>query len=163
MGILSEHGEKMVDCREMVDKVKHEASIESLADKNVHVELPKIVLDKDGKVCDVCTDLQAEFAKNPGGLPPTRAGLIIAGIVGGAGIAITTICVPFVLPALRAVCLPYVPATTTQLGNVTKEWLFGSWGGAEQVAGVLLQVECLEIWYEGAGHLCQAGPVEVRH
>ena len=110
----------MVDCREMVDKVKHEASIESLADKNVHVELPKIVLDKDGKVCDVCTDLQAEFAKNPGGLPPKRAGLIIAGIVGGAGIAITTICVPFVLPALRAVCLPYVHATTTQLGNVSK-------------------------------------------
>ena len=27
---------------------------------------------------------------------------------------------PFVLPALRAVCLPYVPATTTQLANVSK-------------------------------------------
>merc|ERR1712112_669328 len=29
-----------------------------------------------------------------------------------------TICVPFVLPALRRVCLPFVPATNTQLANV---------------------------------------------
>ena len=63
---------------------------------------------------------KAEVAKNPGGVPPRNAGLILAGVVGGAGLAITTICVPFVVPALRAVCLPYVPATTTQLANVSK-------------------------------------------
>ena len=30
-------------------------------------------------------------------------------VVGGLGLAITSICVPFVVPALRKVCLPYVP------------------------------------------------------
>ena len=46
-------------------------------------------------------DLQTEFAGNPKGLPPKRAGLIIASVVGGLGVAITSICVPFVVPALR--------------------------------------------------------------
>ena len=112
----------MLECREIVDTVKQEAALDSLGDKTAKMEIPKnnIVLDKDGKVCDVCTDMQAEFAKNPGGLPPKRAGLIIAGLVGGAGLAITSICVPFVLPALRKVCLPYVPATTIQLANVSR-------------------------------------------
>ena len=107
----------MIECREIVDTVKEEAA---LGDKTVAADTPNIVLDKDGNVCNVCTDMQAEFAKNPGGHPAKRAGLIIAGCIGGAGLAITTICVPFVLPALRAVCLPYVPATTTQLANVSK-------------------------------------------
>merc|ERR1719376_525316 len=102
----------MIECREIVDTVKLDAA---LANKNSN-----IVLDKDGKVCDVCTELQAEFAKNPGGVPPKNAGLILAGLIGGAGIAIPTICVPFVVPALRAVCLPFVPATTTQLANISK-------------------------------------------
>merc|ERR1719318_565190 len=96
----------MIECREIVDQVKNDAAIANTSEKD--------------KVCDVCKELEAEFAKNPGGLPPKNVGLILAGIVGGAGIAITSICVPFVLPALRAVCLPYVPATTTQLANVSK-------------------------------------------
>merc|ERR1712156_302032 len=100
----------MIECREIVDSVKNEKSI----------DIPNVVLDKDGNVCNICTELQAEFSKNPGGLPPKRAGLIIAGIIGGAGLAISTICVPFVLPAFRKVCLPFVPATTTQLANVNK-------------------------------------------
>ena len=33
-------------------------------------------------------------------------------------IALSAICLPFVTPALRRVCLPYVPATTTQLENI---------------------------------------------
>jgi len=112
----------MIECREIVDSVK--ADIEK-EDKVKMSEViannssgANIVYDKDGNICQDCTDLQAEFAKNPGGLPPKRAGLIIASIVGGVGIAITTICVPFVLPALRRVCLPFVPATNTQLANV---------------------------------------------
>jgi len=107
----------MIECREVVDTVKQDAAL-----ANTSTDIPKniVVLDKDGKVCDVCTELQAEFAKNPGGVPPRNAGLVLAGLVGGAGLAITTICVPFVVPALRAVCLPYVPATTAQLANVSK-------------------------------------------
>jgi len=45
-------------------------------------------------------------------------GLVICGLIGGSGIALTIIAAPFVLPALRKVCLPYVPATTEQVSNV---------------------------------------------
>ena len=84
-----------MECREIVDQVK-----------------------RDTIVCQECNELQLEFAKNPGGLPPRRGGLIIACVVGGAALGITSVCVPFVLPALRKVCLPYVPATPAQLRNV---------------------------------------------
>ena len=89
-----------MECREVVDQVRRESS--------------------EAAECQVCTELQAEFAKNPGGLPMRRAGLVGAGLVGGAALAITTICVPFVLPALRRVCLPFVPATTAQLEHVSR-------------------------------------------
>ena len=124
----------MIECREIVDSVKADISSASpginmvtsdMGDKGTDV---KIVLDKDGNICRECTDLQvshwsmtndmkntcgqykfslfqAEFAKNPGGVPPKRAGLIIASVVGGLGLAITSVCVPFVLPALRCVTL----------------------------------------------------------
>jgi hypothetical protein len=49
----------------------------------------------------VCSELQEEFKKNPGGLPPKRKGLIVAAIIGGSAVAISAICVPFVTPALR--------------------------------------------------------------
>jgi len=107
----------MMECREIVDSVKADDIIAKKL-QNQELKLDQVVIDKDGKICHDCTDLQAEFAKNPGGLPPKRAGLIIASIVGGVGIAITTICVPFVLPALRRVCLPFVPATNIQVANV---------------------------------------------
>ena len=41
-------------------------------------------------------------------------------VPGGSAIALSLICLPFVTPALRKVCLPYVPATTTQVENVMK-------------------------------------------
>lgn len=37
---------------------------------------------------------------------------------GGAAVALTIVCAPFVSPALRRICLPYVPATTSQIENV---------------------------------------------
>ena len=49
----------MIECREIVDTVKQEAA---LSDKTVATGTPNIVLDKHGKVCNVCTDMQAEFA-----------------------------------------------------------------------------------------------------
>merc|ERR1719411_387031 len=96
-----------MECRELVDQVKSDVTMLKIAET-----------DKAGSECQEGSQLQAEFAKNPGGLPPRRGGLIIASIVGGAGLAITTVCVPFVLPALRRVCLPFVPATSSQLSNV---------------------------------------------
>ncbi|KAE8748751.1 hypothetical protein FOCC_FOCC004554 [Frankliniella occidentalis] len=47
-------------------------------------------------------------------------GMVVAGITGGAALALSVICLPFVSPALRRICLPYVPATTSQVDNVLK-------------------------------------------
>jgi len=39
-------------------------------------------------------------------------------ILGGISVALSIICYPFISPALRKVCLPYVPATNLQIQNV---------------------------------------------
>lgn len=39
---------------------------------------------------------------------------------GGAAIGLSFICAPFVAPAFRKYCLPYVPATDNQLKNVVR-------------------------------------------
>ncbi|XP_014210437.1 protein FAM173B [Copidosoma floridanum] len=44
--------------------------------------------------------------------------LVLAGITGGIGLAITAVCIPFVAPGFRRICLPYVPATTEQVKNI---------------------------------------------
>lgn len=48
----------------------------------------------------------------------TRTGKILLGITGASFVGICAVTMPFVLPAARRVCLPYVPATTTQVRNV---------------------------------------------
>ncbi|XP_075927781.1 ATP synthase subunit C lysine N-methyltransferase isoform X2 [Petromyzon marinus] len=55
----------------------------------------------------------------PGSARP-RWGLALAGVTGGAMLAVYALCLPFVLPALRRVCLPFVPATDAQLGNILR-------------------------------------------
>lgn len=52
----------------------------------------------------------------------SKLGLIVAGAIGVAGILITAIATPFVLPAFRKHCLPYVPATDLQLSNLFKSF-----------------------------------------
>lgn len=49
-----------------------------------------------------------------------RLGLIVAGTFGAFGLALVAITTPFLLPALRKHCLPYVPATNNQLINLQK-------------------------------------------
>ena len=101
------------------------------------------VVDSKAAVCHECESLEHEFAKNPGGKPPKNRGLIfvaIAGtkslsflsivlaamtklffsLAGGSAIALSALCLPFVTPALRRVCLPYVPATDVQVANVLR-------------------------------------------
>ena len=39
---------------------------------------------------------------------------------GGSAVALSLICFPFIVPAFRKICLPYVPATTAQVENVVK-------------------------------------------
>ncbi|EJW74049.1 hypothetical protein WUBG_15041 [Wuchereria bancrofti] len=54
-------------------------------------------------------------------IPGTKmglAGMIAAGTMTTGAVAVTAMCVPFVTPALRKICIPYVPATPQQLQNV---------------------------------------------
>jgi len=69
-----------------------------------------------------CKDCVIDFnTPPPKSLEDNRnLGLVIAGIIGGGAVLLSAICVPFVMPALRRVCLPYVPATTNQVQNVIK-------------------------------------------
>ncbi|CAH1774972.1 unnamed protein product [Owenia fusiformis] len=50
----------------------------------------------------------------------TKTGVVLLGISGGIFGVIYAVTTPFVLPAFRRICLPYVPATTTQVNNVMK-------------------------------------------
>lgn len=50
----------------------------------------------------------------------SSTGKVLIYTTGGLALGVSIICIPFVSPALRKVCLPYVPATTEQLAGVTK-------------------------------------------
>lgn len=45
-------------------------------------------------------------------------GLVVTGLVGGSVVALYAVTAPFVAPALRKICLPFVPATTAQVEAV---------------------------------------------
>lgn len=62
--------------------------------------------------------LQGSEPKRASKLSPVGKALIYT--TGGLAVGVSIICIPFVSPALRKVCLPYVPATTEQLAGVTK-------------------------------------------
>jgi len=48
----------------------------------------------------------------------STTGKVLIAVTGATAVALTVICVPFVSPALRKHCLPYVPATDVQVRNV---------------------------------------------
>lgn len=48
------------------------------------------------------------------------SGLVVAGVAGAVGVGISMAAIPFVTPALRKVCIPYVPATAQQLQHVSQ-------------------------------------------
>lgn len=53
-------------------------------------------------------------------LSKSNRGLVAAAIFGVTGFLTMAISVPFILPALRKHCLPYVPATELQLANLVR-------------------------------------------
>ncbi|PSN46061.1 Protein FAM173B [Blattella germanica] len=61
---------------------------------------------------------QIEMTSSNSKSKSSKAGIFLVGLSGGAAVAVSVICLPFVSPALRRICLPYVPATTTQIRNV---------------------------------------------
>ncbi|CAD5113779.1 DgyrCDS2947 [Dimorphilus gyrociliatus] len=50
----------------------------------------------------------------------SKAGIVFTSILGASVIGLTTVCYAFVRPALRKICLPFVPATQEQISNVLK-------------------------------------------
>lgn len=48
----------------------------------------------------------------------TSAGITILGVSGALALGFYAVVTPFLTPALRKICLPFVPATCTQLKNV---------------------------------------------
>lgn len=50
----------------------------------------------------------------------SKWGFIVGGAFGLAGISMVALSTPFILPALRRHCLPYVPATDNQITNLGK-------------------------------------------
>lgn len=50
----------------------------------------------------------------------SSVGKVLIYTTGGLALGVSIVCIPFVSPALRKVCLPYVPATTEQLAGVNK-------------------------------------------
>ncbi|KAI2536970.1 ATP synthase c subunit lysine N-methyltransferase [Homo sapiens] len=62
--------------------------------------------------------LPASFEVNS--LQKSNWGFLLTGLVGGTLVAVYAVATPFVTPALRKVCLPFVPATTKQIENVVK-------------------------------------------
>ena len=48
----------------------------------------------------------------------TKTGWMILGSCGAIAGTIYAVATPFVMPALRRYCLPYVPATSNQVANV---------------------------------------------
>ncbi|XP_794078.3 ATP synthase subunit C lysine N-methyltransferase [Strongylocentrotus purpuratus] len=47
-----------------------------------------------------------------------KKGLVILGVTGAVVGGLYAVATPFILPAFRRICLPYVPATTAQVDNV---------------------------------------------
>ncbi|ETE66626.1 hypothetical protein L345_07593, partial [Ophiophagus hannah] len=45
-------------------------------------------------------------------------GALLPGIIGGTLVALYSVAIPFIAPALRKHCLPFVPATSKQIENV---------------------------------------------
>ncbi|XP_030630463.1 ATP synthase subunit C lysine N-methyltransferase [Chanos chanos] len=56
----------------------------------------------------------------PGSGLKKRLGIIATCAVGGSLVALYAVAGPFIAPALRKICLPFVPATSAQVENVLK-------------------------------------------
>ncbi|XP_071836095.1 ATP synthase subunit C lysine N-methyltransferase-like [Apostichopus japonicus] len=55
---------------------------------------------------------------NKGNKQTNKTGLLLVGFTGAVAVGLSVISAPFVLPAFRKFCLPYIPATNEQVRNV---------------------------------------------
>lgn len=70
-----------------------------------------------GTESNLCSETYKQGSAGEGTLKK-RLGIIATCVVGGSLVALYAVTGPFVAPALRKVCLPFVPATRTQIENV---------------------------------------------
>lgn len=75
---------------------------------------------KEKPVCEECERLGEIFEVNT---PPkdrklTKTGKVILGVTGALAVVVYGVTGPFIAPALRKYCLPFVPATSRQVKNV---------------------------------------------
>ena len=84
-------------------------------------------MSEPNEECEACQRIAEHLEVKSPKKPLTKAGKIILGIAGGSFVLVTAVTTPFLMPALRRVCLPFVPATTNQVNNVMK-FLEGSKG-----------------------------------
>ncbi|XP_044772925.1 ATP synthase subunit C lysine N-methyltransferase isoform X2 [Neomonachus schauinslandi] len=75
---------------------------------------PPEILEESHSGCVLPTSLGANSLKK------SSWGFLFTGIIGGTLVAVYAVATPFLTPALRKICLPFVPATTKQIENVVK-------------------------------------------
>ncbi|CAH2093851.1 unnamed protein product [Euphydryas editha] len=65
-------------------------------------------------------DFEVDLHSNTKNTSTTSSfGKVLIYTTGGLALGVSVICIPFVSPAFRKICLPYVPATNNQLLGVT--------------------------------------------
>jgi len=79
----------------------------------------------------------------------SRVGVIVTGLLGGSLVVLYAVAAPFIAPALRKYCLPFVPATTAQVKNVLGVLRARSGTLADIGSGdgrIVSDVCCLTLW-----------------
>lgn len=61
-----------------------------------------------------------QTSENKTTIKKSPIGKILIYATGGLALGVSIVCIPFVSPGFRKICLPYVPATSDQLLGVTK-------------------------------------------
>ncbi|XP_077860731.1 ATP synthase subunit C lysine N-methyltransferase isoform X1 [Macaca mulatta] len=110
-------------CLPVLDPTSHLPRWEAAKNRNFLLYL--LLVDLKGIPLETLTEesqsrhvLPASFEAKS--LQKSNWGFFLTGLVGGTLVVVYAVATPFITPALRKVCLPFVPATTKQIENVVK-------------------------------------------
>ena len=77
--------------------------------------------DVDKEICEFCNEINQANGVDCSSINRpklTLTGAVLLGISGSLVLGIYTVSASFLLPAVRRICLPFVPATKAQVSNV---------------------------------------------